>query len=486
MLSLEIEYLTGVCFAAQSQSSDQPDFPPQPDRVFSALVAAWASRGESPEEKAALEWLEQQQQPQIEATEHFARRVGISYVPPNDTTTGKLETMPDRRKRQARMFPAAVPHRPVVRFLWNIEPTHESLDALQALARDMPYLGHSASVVRCRFLLDSSADPNLGRGPTRRVYPGRMAELQRSFERGEHPQPGEVAETWRPPPAMFPQTIFSGQWIVLEDSGGQCPDIRATAQVARRFREALFSRYGEEAIAVPEVISGHKANGSATDRPHMAIVPLADVGQSRYSDGRLMGIALVLPRELDHERADAERDWMAGVRDVSGRIEQWKTFDRIVSRITELKLGNLGVWNLSRTHAPTKKALQPSRWCVASKRWASATPSALDRFPKAKTADEREEEIAAMIASSCVNIGLPQPARIRLNKHAAVRGAPSAYPSGKAPGWTSWILPGFLAGRTLTHAVIEFAEKVEGPVILGAGRFAGLGLCLGERDEPEH
>lgn len=484
MLSLEIEYLTGVCFAAQSQSNNQPDFPPQPDRVFSALVAAWGSRGETPEEKSALEWLEQQQPPQIEATEHFVRSVGVSYVPPNDIT-GKLETMPEHRKRQARMFPAAVPYHPVVRLFWNVEPAGESLDALQALARDTAYLGHSASVVRCRFVLDATADPRLVKAPARRVYLGRIAELQRSFARGERPRPGEPADDEMAPVATFPQTIFSARWVVLEDAGGQCPDLRAAAQVARRFREAMFSRYGEQAIAVPEVISGHKADGAVTDLPHMGVVPLADLGQSRYSDGRLMGIALVLPRELDEERANAERDWMAGIQDASGKIEQWKAFDRMVSRVTELKLGNLGVWSLSRTVTPTKKALQPSRWCVSARRWASATPIVLDRFPKAKAAEEREEEIAAMIASACVNIGLPEPTRISVNKHAAVKGAPSAYPSGRAPEWTGWTLPGFLAGRALTHVVVEFAEKVEGPVILGAGRFAGLGLCLGERDEPE-
>src|SRR5437660_4589687 len=111
MLSLEIEYLTGVCFAAQSQSSDQPDWPPQPDRVFSALVAAWGTRGEPADEKAALEWLEQQAPPAIEASSIDARRVGISFVPPNDPS-GKPEVMMDRRRRQARMFPAAIPHQP--------------------------------------------------------------------------------------------------------------------------------------------------------------------------------------------------------------------------------------------------------------------------------------------------------------------------------------------------------------------------------------
>lgn len=40
-----------------------------------------------------------------------------------------------------------------------------------------------------------------------------------------------------------------------------------------------------------------------------------------------------------------------------------------------------------------------------------------------------------------------------------------------------WKLPGSLASRQLTHAVIRFPETVRGSVLLGAGRFVGLGLC---------
>ena len=43
-------------------------------------------------------------------------------------------------------------------------------------------------------------------------------------------------------------------------------------------------------------------SGRATREPHVAIVPLADVGWN-YSQGRLMGLALVWPRDV----ADAER-----------------------------------------------------------------------------------------------------------------------------------------------------------------------------------
>ena len=43
MLAVEVEYLTGVVRAANDRG-DAPDWPPQPDRLFSALVASWAAR----------------------------------------------------------------------------------------------------------------------------------------------------------------------------------------------------------------------------------------------------------------------------------------------------------------------------------------------------------------------------------------------------------------------------------------------------------
>ncbi len=482
MLTLEIEYLTGVCFAARSQASDKADFPPQPDRVFSALVAAWGSRGESPNEKAALEWLERQDPPEIAAGDHFTRRVGISFVPPNDASN-QPQTMPDRRRRQPRMFPAAIPHSAGVRFIWTAAPDEATLTGLQALARDTAYLGHSASVVRCRFTVDEVPDTESPRQqPKRSIYPGRFEALQRAYRMGERPLSGEpiapLGETNGPP---FASSLFSSDWIVLEDAGGQCPDLRGIAIIARRLRDALMSHYGAEALVIDEVISGHKPDGSPTSRPHLAIVPLADVGQTQYSDGRLMGVGLVLPRDLDEERSSAEDLWLAGLDDPTHKAEKWLIFDRMLSVVSQLKLGQLGVWAIARTLAPSKTALQPERYCAPAKRWSTVTPIVLDRFPKGGDPGAREEEIRKSITLSCTNIGLPAPAAVRIHKHGAVKGTPSAYPSGKAPAWTGWTLPRHLAGRPLTHATIEFAEPLAGPVILGAGRFAGLGLCLGVR-----
>ena len=88
-LILEIEFLAGVCRATHSPASDRPDWPPQPDRVFSALVAAWAARGEQDIEREALEWLEAQPAPTIHAGGHTARTAPAVFVPPNDHRASK-------------------------------------------------------------------------------------------------------------------------------------------------------------------------------------------------------------------------------------------------------------------------------------------------------------------------------------------------------------------------------------------------------------
>ena len=47
------------------------------------------------------------------------------------------------------------------------------------------------------------------------------------------------------------------------------------------------------------------------------------------------------------------------------------------------------------------------------------------------------------------------------------------------PGWYGKLPSlGDFASRRLVHAVIEFDTATAGPLLIGAGRFCGLGLCL--------
>jgi CRISPR-associated protein Csb2 len=298
-LVLDVEYLMGVAFAARGQAIEAPDWPPQPDRVFSALVATWAAHGEKPEERRALEWLEAQSVPEVSASAGYARSAATVFVPPNDPASGRVgdrSVLPSLRRRQPRRFPAYRPDNSVVQFVWrNTGTDGEIIARLNALAADTSYLGHSASLVRCRFR--GNAMPPPGEPPRRRIYPGRLAELQAVYAVGRRPNPGDSFPSHGQEPAAVDASVFSDRWLVLEHAGGAIPDLRAAPLVAKALHKAIMSAYrriGMEA-EIPATVSGHAADGAPLRDPHLAFAPLAFVG-SRFADGTIYGFALIPPR----------------------------------------------------------------------------------------------------------------------------------------------------------------------------------------------
>lgn len=479
MLTLDIEWLMGVCFAARDPSDDAPDWPPQPDRIFSALVASWGARGCNAEERAALEWLERQEPPLLAAEVGQARTAVISYVPVNDKHDF---AQVGGRSRQPRQFPSvrlgadAPAH---LRLVWSDAEAGQHLGALHALAGDTSYVGHSSSLVRCRFS-DAAAALSDAVAARRAPYQGRLAELEALFER--HMKDDERA---RPRPStrrgVAPEqpewlSPFGRDWIVLEHAGGERPDFRAAAVVGKTMRDALMSAWEGP---IPEWLSGHAPGGAPSADPHLAVAPLANLGWER-SDGNLMGLALILPRAKEDEwRAPAPTAWDES-RAFNGALARLHRGDGEEAAV-DLMLGAAGVWKLRRKTAFEQHSLRPTRYAAKPedsgwRTWSSATPVVLDRHLKSDGA-ERLREAEDVIRKSCERLGLP-PCDVRAHKHAAIQGAPSAWPPGGAPHWQNWARPASLKARPLVHATLRFENAVRGPILLGAGRFFGLGLFL--------
>ena len=479
-LILEIEYLSGVSFAAIDPGRVVPDWPPQPDRIFSALVATWAARGENDGEAKALKWLEKLPVPRIVASGAEPRTAADVFVPPNDASSKSQKTakqvLPSLRSRKPRRFPAARPHDAIVRLLWNDTAKEEFFSALQQLASDVAYVGHSASLTRCHFLSGQSiSDMEEAKLPERRIYAGRFEELCQNFREERRPLPGAYV---KPEPDIKQKKvgIFSRRWFLFEHVAGDMPDIRACALAAKTLRNTLLSGYRKIGLGndIPEVISGHAADGTPTRNPHLALAPLAFTGFP-YADGHVMGFALVPPGDgtiLDDENFRKVLRKLAPLDEDQGRriLTLWENAGTASGRGFSVKLSPTG-----EVHA-NKRSLDPALYTRPARSFATVTPIILDRHLKEKGA-KRQQEIEAQITGACRNIGLPEPEVITADKHSAIEGAPSAYPSGKSPSWMRWQQPGPLASRQLTHAVIRFPHPVEGPVILGAGRFMGLGLC---------
>jgi CRISPR-associated protein Csb2 len=472
-LVLEIEYLLGTAFAAQEEDNPTPDWPPQPDRVFSALVASWAARGERPGEHRALEWLEMQPCPEVAASGGFPRTAPIVFVPPNDAESSRVAdplVMPALRRRQRRRFPAYRPDKPIVSLIWRqARPSTSILDALNALASDTAYVGHSASLTRCRFHTDEL--PKAGEPARRRVYRGRLDELERDFHARplRRPRPGAQVVIPQTAPSPDRTSVFADRWLVLEHVGdpGAMPDIRAAALVGKALRNSVMSGYREIGLgdAIPATVSGHSPDGRPSSAPHLAIAPLAFIGP-QYASGAVFGFAFIPPRD---RALPTDRDFQRALSAISRRNEDEGRRELVVDT-NGLNL------TFSTVGESPRRSLDPAHYVAEARRWASCTPVVLDRHLKETGNEAREEEIARLVRQACVNIGLPEPCGVTAGRHSALEGSPSAYPSGRAPPWTRWRVPESLGSRQLVHAVIEFTEPVRGPVILGAGRFVGLGL----------
>jgi CRISPR-associated protein Csb2 len=477
MLTIEIELLTGVYRAGLPDGSGA-EWPPHPERLFSAFAQAWGDGGCDGEERAALEWLERQGAPWIEADndEEWAERTAPTvFVPPNDDRGNEISVLPERRRRQARVFRAAVPTNTIVRFGWpQASPSKQERAAIDVLARRVASLGHSSSLVRIALVeREAGSEQRLwlpsaeGSFSLRVPHEGRLARLAEWHQGHERPHGGATTRYTAPRNIDQPEPIKSlfgaaTEWFVFEDAGGFRPDILAFGEVARRVRDSLMALGPQP---VPEVLSGHSTNGSATARPHLAIVPLANVGWE-HATGDLLGFAAVLPHALD----PSERNL------VLKALAKFSQIDLGTDAHAKLNFGDAGVWNLEQVTTPVRSSLKPARYCTTAATWASVTPVLLDRFPD--HGDALEE--ARLIASACRNIGLPEPLAVEIHKHSAIKAAPTAYPARgerNRPDW-SFSKGTKFASRPRRHVVLHFAEPVEGPVILGAGRFHGFGLCL--------
>jgi len=546
---IEINFLTGRFVATCHNDRRQPEWPPHPARLFSALVAAWADPNEpDAAERAALEWLESQAPPEIAASEAVPRKAVSHFVPVNDASVvsrswyerrannvaeladhlfaqlaasgGELTKkaaqvefkltrarevedqvgragntnpasaaamLPEQRGKQGRFFPSVTPDEPRVSFLWDVPVPDEVAEALDRVLRRVTRLGHTSSLVSCRLIANASGTTfEMGEGGhnMRAVRRGQLAALERQFSRHRGLKPRSlpyanvqyraVTESVQQPEKGC-KTNTAGHWIVFEFMPGfrSFPATRAV-ELATAMRAAVFHHVEDP---IPEEISGHLPDGRPTTVPHVAFLPLPYVG-FEHADGRLLGLAVSVPDAVsDHAR-----------RAVYRAIGNWEqSAGQAGHDDLRLTLGAQGVIHLRRQRGPaTLISLRPAAWSRASCRWVSTTPIALPRHPGRLgrgTAAARARAWASAESSvtlACHHVGLPEPMSVEVSQGPLTKGA---HPTRRFPAFSQNGQAGRPVRRQLLHASVTFEHPVEGPLILGAGRFLGLGLM---RPAPVH
>jgi CRISPR-associated protein Csb2 len=516
--SLVIEYLTGYAVATDPGTREKSEWPPHPARIFMAMAAAhFETDGPSEQKQAerdALEWLATLPPPDIYIPNHAVRDVLEVYVPVNDQNGGEALV---KRSRQPRVFPRVYVGDEPVRLIWHVDPHLYSsyLDSLKSICRHVTRVGHSSSLVWMR--IEDHATPPAAthtvdqlqgeyslrimrakneRDKIYKVLPkleeaynedamkkyavaweiekqkGKQEKqiekiLRKAFPAGR-PQSTRptfsIRSNYRriePLTPNLPHSIFDSNMIILREAedAPRTFGLESTSLVLTALRNLIMSR--SPGHNPPAWVSGHEANGEKLQSSgHMALIPLAFVG-SQYADGHLMGAGIVFPRSISYrERAS-----------VLSRI----FFDEKNSETTlSLVLGKAGVWKIIReTSSPHQQTLKAENYTRGSLSWASVTPVVLDRMPKADRLNDPmtwRQQTAEIITKSCLAIGLPAPSSVRVEKTPFFKGSLRAM-SGQGG------FPLLSQGRFQVHVALTFAEPVIGPVLIGAGRFRGYGMC---------
>jgi len=417
--------------------------------------------------------------------QHIAKAIADDGKANASACAAAREMLPEHRGKQPRPAPSVTPHEPRIRYLWpDAWPDGSTRQALDTLVRSLVRLGHSSTLVACRVVeperevktpagLHAWVPADSGEERLRTVAPGQLERLERAYARHQGVEPRVLPAIHQPyahagckRATPLPSSVF-GEWLVLREIAperGRRLGLRLTRteDATRALRAALLERAGD---LPPGVLSGRAPDGAPLDRSHAAFLALADVG-SRHASGAVLGFAIVLPRKI------ASEDRHTLLRAV-GQLER-NGLSIVLSRDSRLVLERV-------VDGDPRITLDPATWTRPARHWATVTPIALDQNPgnllardpaAAEAAAARAEDI---VARACEHIGLPRPNWVQVMRRSLFDAAPEAqrfmpYPrSGPGPK------------RVCVHAEICFEEPVPGPLVLGAGRYFGVGLCRGSR-----
>ena len=417
-MKLTVEFL-GLYGAADVSARATVEWPPHPDRLYQALVDAAL-----PQDRLALAWIEAQPPPGVDCGNAIALawgRKGKTYVPTNYPT----DSLPDLRKKQERQFPMAVPDGPV-RYVWQDDPPQPVFESICRTVSRVTHLGRSDSLAMlavepgaapCRWSVQANG-PVAMRVP----FQGRLQQLDAAFAGGQR---SPIS-----PQVRYGSTLertHEGPWQGLVVMRVMKPiAIEHVAQATDALRRAVLSRLGD---AAPLLAHGH------TKEMHMAWLGLPNL--SEYGDSTLLGLAMAVPKECDSlERAQC--------------VAAMLSVDHIVLAGVRFNL----------TRPTSAMSLHERTWSRPARRWASATPVVLDRFPKGKQTAED------VVAQSCERAGYPRPIKVEWSQNSVLPMPPARQFTLRKPG------------SLYAHVVLEFEHPVKGPLLVGKERYFGLGLFL--------
>ena len=463
MLAISVGFLHGTFRGdpdgtAVTGELTRGEWPPSPARLFAALVAADGTRQASRvTDGHELFWLEDLPPPAI----HAQRDSWHQVLKPRFVVAQRGG--PAKATHHEYVAREGALHRPGVRvasgnaqvvYRWETEtPDEDTLISLRRRAARVGYLGASDSPVRIRvstampydfpsdvFVPDSTGDVRI-----RVARPGDVLLLDRMFD------------AWRERGASVSRSQFPAllHWATYRSPGGHDrtdrgevvawlrlrPAVsgRRISALTTLFKDAVLSRHQRMHGDPPAVLHGHGFMRSGYDLARYMALPDAGYPRSR---GRIHGLALWLPPESDRVQRRNAQDAAVAI-------------DSLVGRDIEVSV------EPHEDEEDRPWAANPRRWRGPSRIWVTALPAIHER---------RGVPGLSEAARWCRHAGLPEPVAFRSSRTPLIPGAVDLAPVEiNRPGRPA--LP-------YSHVELRFAEPIAGPVVVGAGRQRGFGLCV--------
>ena len=438
------------------------------------------------EDRRALKWLEGLEPPQMAAPKVRRGEFCKLYVPNNDLDAvggdpdrvNKIRT--DKTWRPC-FFDAAEP----VLYVWDFDSGRAEAERIRGVATRLYQLGRGVDMAwaAAEILSRDGAAAALaahsgvlhtpgGGGDVPVPHEGTLASLVERYKRFRTRLTWDISADGKPrqlfaqPPSASFRSVGYGTppqrlYFELRDESGFAPrPLRSAAALVTGLRDAaaekLQTALPEKAALFEKLIIGRGAGPRDVDR-RIRLIPIPSIG-AEHTDPSIRRLLIEIPAECPI-RADDLRWAFAGLapRD-PGTGESWP--GRLVST-DDSRMADRFAGCASMFHSVTAVALS-----AAERRRVGA-----DEDGSAKNANERlgEERRAAG-------------AIVQALRHAGVRARPSDISVQREP----FLRRGATAERfadgsrfskhTLWHVELRFSTPVPGPLIVGDGRFIGLGL----------
>ncbi len=484
-LLIAVRFHEGRYHGQQDGFTESFGWPPSPARLFQALVAG-AARGAHLllEDQRALQWMERQGPPKIAAPAVRRGRSVRIFVPNNDLDAvggdpARVSEIRVGKRWRPCFFDVCEP----VLYVWDFESGEKEAlhicniaERLHQLGRtiDMAWAeGHVLERQEARKRLEASSGTirkpqGAGTTPTPRL--GTLNSLifrqQQRRKRLTTVFEGRKAHQSfaQPPKASFGLVGYDTpakrlHFELRTESGSFAPQpLESAASLIAGLRNAAADRLGD---ALPDqkalferIIIGRGA-GPADLEQRIRLLPIPSIG-TRHTDPSIRRLAVEIPGNCP-----------VRIDDLQWAFASIQPFDSATGHVWT---GGL---------ISTDDSQMADRFARSSKKFRSITPVALPAASRRRLAsiheekrgEERSQEerkAAGAVSQALRHAGIrAQPTDILLQKEPLQPRGARAEKFAKGSRFSK---------HALWHVEIQFAESLSGPLVIGDGRFCGLGL----------